>query len=154
MKKSYMKLVALTALLILFSIPLRGIAKKPAKIKEAKSKGIQVSVDIMTVMEHHKMMKMMKMEMKKMEMDSDATHHLSVTLTDESTGKGIKEAKTHISCLSQAGKEVEDKDLIFMSKMGHFGGEITLSRGKFYIKVTTTLKDGFNYTTTFPFVVP
>ena len=153
MKKSYVKLVALTALLVLFFVPYEISAKKRVK-EEAKPGGIKVALDIMTVMEHHKMMKMMKMEMKKMKMDSDATHHLSVTLIDESTGKGIKEAKAHVSCLSQEGKEVENTYLMFMSKMGHFGGEITLGRGKFYIKVTITLKDGFKYTTTFPFIVP
>ena len=146
MKKSYVKLVALTALLVLFFVPYEISAKKRVK-EEAKPGGIKVAVDIMTVIEHYKMMKTMKM-------DSDATHHLSVTLIDESTGKGIKEAKAHVSCLSQEGKEVENTYLMFMSKMGHFGGEITLGRGKFYIKVTITLKDGFKYTTTFPFIVP
>lgn len=153
MKRDYATIPVLGVLLVLFFMPYEISAKKRVK-EEAKPGGIKVAVDIMTVMEHHKMMKMMKMEMKKMKMDSDATHHLSVTLIDESTGKGIKEAKTHVSCLSQDGKEVEDKELMFMSKMGHFGGEITLSKGKFYIKVTTTLKDGFKYTTTFPFIVP
>lgn len=150
MRKACTILTALAALLVLFSLPYQIGAE--GHVEEVKSNGIKMAVDVMTAEEHHKMMEMMKMQM--MEMDPEATHHLSVTLIDEATGQGIKEAGVQIICLSQEGQEVENKNLMFMPGMNHFGGGITLSKGKFYVKVLVTLKDGFKYTTTFPFVVP
>lgn len=149
MKKAYTISVVLVALLVLFSVPCWVGAEEPAG--EVKFSGIKMAVDIMTKEEHHKMMEMMKMEMRQME--PETTHHLSVTLIDEATSKGIKEATVQISCLSQDGQEVENKNLMFCLKMNHFGGGISLDKGKFYLKVSAILKDGFKYTATFPFVV-
>ncbi|MBU0567631.1 hypothetical protein KJ693_03660 [bacterium] len=158
MKKSLMILTVLVTMLAI-SIPYKGLTKEPLEEekgskKEVKSEGLQIAVDVMTVKEHQMMARMMKMDMKMMKMDPKDTHFLSVTLTDEKTGKGVKEAMVQISFLSQAGKEVENKKIMFMPKMGHFGGDVALPEGKIYVKVVaTTLKDAHKYTVTFPFAV-
>lgn len=126
--------------------------KEPEPTVQSKISGLKMFIDLTTMEEHRKMMKMMKMEMK---MEPEVTHHLSVNLEDEKTSKKITDAVVSVICLSSDGKEVDSGTLGYMPKMAHFGGNIRLKeKGKYYIKIVVYLEEiKTRYGVTIPFVV-
>jgi hypothetical protein len=121
---------------------------KTAFVKEVLIEGVKAKFEVMTMEEHKKMLKEMKLSLEMV--DKSATHHISVTLYDEKSGKEMTNAAVNMKVISP-GKKEQVKMLTFMPEMKHYGNDFTLSeKGKYEILTLFKIgeqkrKGGFYY---------
>jgi len=94
--------------------------------------GIKASFSIMAMEEHKKMLKDMRM---KVEVDSQATHNIAVTLSDTRTNLPITDAVVKMKVIDPKGKD-QVKLLDFIAGMNQNAGDFTLSaKGRYQILI-------------------
>jgi hypothetical protein len=125
-----------------------AMTPKTAFFKEIVIEGVRTKFEVMTMEEHKKMLKEMKVSLETA--DKSATHHVSVTLYDEKSGKEVANAAVNMKVVSP-GKKEQVKMLTFMPEMKHYGNDFTLSeKGKYEILTLFKIgeqkrKGGFYY---------
>ena len=151
--KRYKLCTGLCAAILLFSFSVRAemdmgqekkgpsttaMTPKTAFVKEIVIEGVRTKFEVMTMEEHKKMLKEMKLSLEMV--DKSATHHISVTFYDEKSGKEVANAAVNMKVISP-GKKEQVKMLTFMPEMKHYGNDFTLSeKGKY--EVLTLFKIG------------
>jgi len=121
---------------------------KTAFVKEIVIEGVRTKFEVMTMEEHRKMLKEMKLSLEVA--DKSATHHISVTFYDEKTGKEVTGAQVNMKVLNPSKRE-QIKMLTFMPEMKHYGNDFNLSeKGKYEILTLFKIgeqkrKGGFYY---------
>jgi hypothetical protein len=94
--------------------------------------GVKASFSIMSMAEHKKMLKDMKMNL---EVDPQATHNIAVTLTDTRTNLPITDAVVKMKVIDPKGK-AQIKLLDFILAMNQYAGDFTLSgKGRYQILI-------------------
>ncbi len=104
--------------------------------------GYTVEHSLMTMMEHHKMMQDMKMDMSEMKMDVKASHHLSLKISDAKTGKSIGNAVVKVKAISP-DKSSQEKMAMANKMMNDYGADLIIKeKGKYGIIVLFKTADG------------
>jgi len=112
---------------------------KTAFVKEVLIEGVKAKFEVMTMEEHKKMLKEMKLSLEMV--DKSATHHVSVTLYDEKSGKEMTNAAVNMKVISP-GKKEQIKMLTFMPEMKHYGNDFNLSeKGRYEIMILFKIGD-------------
>ncbi len=94
--------------------------------------GVKASFSIMNMAEHKKMLKDMKMNI---EVDSQATHNIAVTLTDTRTNLPLTDAVVKMRVIDPKGKD-QIKLLDFTPAMNQYAGDFTLpEKGRYQILI-------------------
>jgi len=94
--------------------------------------GVKASFSIMSMAEHKKMLKDMKM---KVEVDPQATHNIAVTLTDTRSNQPINDRVVKMKVIDPKGKE-QIKLLDFTLAMNQYSGDFALSeKGRYQILI-------------------
>jgi hypothetical protein len=94
--------------------------------------GIKAAFSIMPMADHKKMLQEMKM---KVEVDSQATHNIAVTLTDTRSNQTISDAVVKMKVIDPKGKD-QVKLLDFTQAMNQYAGDFTLpGKGKYQILI-------------------
>ena len=100
-----------------------------------------LSYSFMTSAEHHKMMQDMKMDMSKIKMDPNATHHLALEISEENGGKKIEDAKVKLKLIAPDKKE-QEKWVERSKEMNHYGCDLELKeKGKYGVIVLFKTSD-------------
>ena len=111
---------------------------------------VKASFSIMTLEEHKKMLRDMKM---KVEVDPKATHNIAVVLTDTRSNQPIHDGVVKIKVISPQGKE-EVRLLDSIPAMKQFVGDFTLNeKGRYQILVLFKAK-GKKHATGFYYRLP
>ncbi len=94
--------------------------------------GVRASFSIMPMVDHKKMLQDMKM---KVEVDPQATHNISVTLTDTRSNLPLTDVVVKMKMIGPKGTE-QVKVLDFTQAMNQYAGDFTLSeKGKYQILI-------------------
>lgn len=94
--------------------------------------GIKAAFSIVPMADHKKMLRDMKM---KVDVDPQATHNISVTLTDTVSNLPIMDAVVKMKVIGPKGNE-QVKMLDFTQAMNQYAGDFTLSeKGKYQILI-------------------
>ncbi len=141
-------LILLTMLLsLIFSIPLFvfGEEEHPTKHPAShmhmmntsivKADEYMVSYGIETMAEHQKMMQDMKVDASKMKMDPNASHHLSLEISEENGGKKIEDVKIKIKIFDPSNNS-QEKWVEWSDDMKHYWCDLEMKgKGKYGIIV-------------------
>lgn len=94
--------------------------------------GVKASFSIMTMAEHKKMLQDMKM---KADIDPQATHNITVTLTDTGSNLPVGDAVVKMKVINPTGKD-QIKPLDFTMAMNQYSGDFTLNgKGRYQILI-------------------
>jgi len=94
--------------------------------------GFKASFSIMDMASHKKMLKDMNM---KIEIDSQATHNIAVTLTDTRTNQVVHDAAVKMKVINPKGKD-QIKLLDFTPAMNQYAGDFNLSdKGRYQVLI-------------------
>jgi len=113
----------------------------PMDMKMLKVDEYIVSYSFMTAAEHHKMMQDMKMDMSKMKMEPNATHHLALEISEEKGGKKIEDAKVKVKVIDPNDK-AQEKLVEWSKEMKHYGCDLEMKeKGKYGVIILFKTKD-------------
>lgn len=119
--------------------------KDPAKyLKNLEVGNYDITVNILSIKEHHESMEAMDMSMEDMdmEMDKKATHHLAINIADKKKGKKISDILVTISITDTKGKK-QEKEVSYVDMMEHYGVDVELAqKGKY--EITLSIGEGKN----------
>lgn len=111
-----------------------------------KSDEYIVSYGIETMAEHNKMMQDMKVDASKMKMDPNASHHLSLEISEEKSGKKIEDAKVKVKVIDP-NERFQEKWVDWSSEMKHYGSDLEMKgKGKYGIIVLFKTADDKKHT--------
>ena len=100
-----------------------------------------ISYSFMTTAEHHKMMQDMKMDMSKLKMEPNATHHLALEISEEKGGEKIEDAKVKVKVIEPNDK-AQEKLVEWGKEMNHYGCDLEMKeKGKYGVIVLFKTKD-------------
>ena len=115
-------------------------------MKNIETDGYAVEHSLMTMMEHHKMMQDMKIDVSKMKMDVKASHHLSLKISDAKTGKIISDATVKVKVISP-DKSSQEQMAMSNKMMNDYGCDLSMKeKGKYGIIVLFKTSDGAIHT--------
>jgi len=159
MKKIFLIIVST---LIFFAVSGLSFADEPMKMDMKKDMemdmpemnnievdGYKIEYSLMTMMEHHKMMQDMKMDMSKMRMDVKASHHFSLKISDAKTGKSVNDAVVKVKAISP-DKSSQENMAMANKMMNDYGCDLNMKEtGKYGIIVLFKTSDGTKHVVKF-----
>ncbi|OGL40805.1 MAG: hypothetical protein A3C43_00605 [Candidatus Schekmanbacteria bacterium RIFCSPHIGHO2_02_FULL_38_11] len=114
-----------------------------------KADEYMVSYGIETMAAHNKMMQDMKVDASKMKMDPNASHHLSMEISEENGGKKIEDAKIKIKVIDPSEKS-QEKWVEWSNEMKHYGCDMEMKeKGKYGVIILFKTNDDKKHTAKF-----